>query len=88
MAASAHPQMSSSLDDQLLASYRDLDIALNIGFGYTFLDRWSVNLRYNLGIRDISDDFTYEFFAQDEPILFSGSTYNRSVQLSVGYQIF
>ena len=48
-----------SFDDQLLASYRDLDIALNLGVDYALSDRWSVNVRYNLGIRDISDDFTY-----------------------------
>jgi|GEM_PF-503974 len=77
-----------SFDDQLLASYRDLDIALNLGVGYALSDRWSVNVRYNFGLYDISDDFTFSFGGQDEPVLYSNSTYNRSVQLSVSCRIF
>ena len=77
-----------SFDDRLLASYQDLDVALNVGVGYMLSDRWSVNVRYNLGIRDISDDFTFDFGFQDEPVLYSNTTYNRSVQLSVGFRLF
>ncbi|WKN44735.1 porin family protein [Tunicatimonas pelagia] len=77
-----------SFDEQLLASYRDLDVAFNVGVGYALSDRWLVNLRYNLGLRDISDDFTYDLVGQDGSIVIANSTYNRSVQLSVGYRIF
>ncbi len=83
---------SSTSFDELLSSYRDFDVALNLGIGYALSDRWSVNLRYNLGLRDITDDYTImaitEPGGQPEPFLVSGSTYNRSVQLSVGLRIF
>lgn len=79
---------SPSYEEQLLSSYKDLDVALNIGVGYSFSDRWLINLRYNLGLYDISEDFTVSVFSQEEPVLISGSTYNRSLQLSVGYRIF
>lgn len=83
-----------SFNDQLLVSYRDLDMALNLGVGYALSDRWSVNLRYNLGLRDITDEFEVLFRPANEPggepetILYSGPSYNRSLQLSVGYQLF
>lgn len=83
---------SSVSSDPSLSSYRDLDVALNLGVGYALSDRWSVNLRYNLGLRDITNDYTIiaitEVGSLPEPFVVSGSTYNRSVQLSVGYRIF
>lgn len=81
-----------SFHELQLASYRDLDVALNLGLGYQLWNRWSVNLRYNLGVLDISDDFTIPVVRQPggepEPMVFSFPWYNRSLQLSVGFRIF
>nr|WKN38957.1 porin family protein [Tunicatimonas sp. TK19036] len=79
---------SPSTYDQMLYSYKDLDLALNIGVGYSLFDRWNLNLRYNMGIADVLEDFTISVAGQDEPVLISGSTYNRSLQLSVGLRLF
>ena len=79
---------SPSLDQQLLDSYKDLDLALNVGIGYSLADKWAINLRYNMGLYDTSKDFTTPVFGQEAPVLISGTTYNRSLQLSVGYQLF
>ena len=81
-----------SPQELLLASYRDLDVALNLGLGYQIWNRWSVNLRYNLGVLDISDDFTIPVVRQPggepEPMVLSFPWYNRSLQLSVGFRVF
>ncbi|WKN44570.1 porin family protein [Tunicatimonas pelagia] len=83
-----------SFHEQLEASYRDLDIAVNIGVGYAFSDRWTLNLRYNMGLRDITDDFEVFFRSTNEPgsevesTLYSFPRYNRSLQLSIGYRLF
>ena len=79
---------SPSFNQQLLASYKDLDLALNIGVGYLLSDRFSVGLRYNMGLYDVSKDFTVSLIGQEELVLISGTTYNRSLQLSVGYRLF
>ena len=79
---------SSSFDEQLLSSYKNLDWALNIGVGYSLSDKLSVALRYNMGLYDTSKDFTTLIFGQEEPVLISSLTYNRSLQLSVGYRLF
>ncbi|MEQ9443746.1 MAG: porin family protein [Cyclobacteriaceae bacterium] len=68
--------------------YKDLDIALNIGVGYSLSDRWNLNLRYNMGISDVSEDFTISVIGRDEPVLISNSTYNCSLQFSVGFRLF
>lgn len=88
------PPEFPSFHEQLLSSFRDFDIAINLGMGYVLSDRWSLNLRYNLGLYDISDDFEVSFRKIGDPngevesILFSGTRYNRSAQISVGYRIF
>lgn len=81
-----------TFEELLLASYRDLDVALNLGVGYQLWNRWSVNLRYNIGVLDISDDFTIpvvrEPGGEPEPLVLSLPRYNRSLQLSVGFRIY
>ena len=77
-----------SIAERLLSSYKDLDLALNVGVGYLLSDKWALNLRYNMGLYDISNDFLLTVFNQEEPVLISGPTYNRSMQLSVGRRIF
>ncbi len=79
---------STSAIDQLLSSYKNLDIALNVGVGYLLSDTWALSLRYNIGLYDISKDFSISVRGQEEPVLISGSTYNRSLQLSVGRRLF
>ena len=79
---------STSAIDQLLSSYKNLDIALNVGVGYLLSDTWALSLRYNIGLYDISKDYSISVQSQEEPVLISGSTYNRSLQLSVGRRLF
>ena len=67
-----------SIQEQFLSSYKDLDIALNVGVGYSLSDKWSLNLRYNMGLYDVSEDFTVSIFGRDEPLLISAPTYNRA----------
>ncbi|MEM9671580.1 MAG: porin family protein [Cyclobacteriaceae bacterium] len=77
-----------SFDEQLLSSYKDLDLALNMGIGYLLSDKWSLNLRYNMGLYDVTEDFYTSVFELDEPVLISSPVYNRSLQLSISYRVF
>ena len=79
---------SPPFTELLLTSYKNLDLALNVGVGYQLLDKWTLNLRYNMGLYDISNDFLLTVFNQEEPVLISGPVYNRSLQLSVGRRLF
>ena len=74
--------------DRLLSSYKDLDLALNVGVGYLLSDKWALNLRYNMGLYDVSEDFLISIRDQEESVLISGPTYNRSLQFSVGRRLF
>jgi hypothetical protein len=79
---------SPPFTELLLTSYKNLDLALNVGVGYLLSDKWALNLRYNMGLYDISNDFLLTVFNREEPVLISGPTYNRSLQLSVGRRLF
>lgn len=67
-----------------LMPYRSLDLAVNFDAQYHLLERWSVGLRYNLGVYDVTDRFEIVSF-DDEVFVIDGDVYNRSVQLSLYY---
>ena len=65
-------------------SYRPLDLAVNFDVQYHLLEKWSVGLRYNLGVYDVTKRFEVISF-DDMPIVIDSNVYNRSVQLSLYY---
>lgn len=79
---------SPSPIERQLSSYKDLDLAVNVGIGYLLSDKFSVGLRYNMGLYDTSKDFMITLRSQEEPVVISGPTYNRTLQLSIGYRLF
>lgn len=61
-----------------------MDIGLNAGLSYYFLDRLNVGLRYNLGVYDIfRPDFISGF---GSPTIDDFDLKNHTLQLSVGYR--
>jgi opacity protein-like surface antigen len=63
----------------------DWDIALNVGANYAFTEHWLIDLRYNMGIYDISEPLL-PLFGSIDPVLSDLTTRNRSVQLTLGYR--
>ena len=70
---------SPPFTELLLSSYKNLDLALNVGVGYQLSDKWNLNLRYNMGLYDISNDFLLTVFNQEEPVLISGPASTTAV---------
>lgn len=64
---------------------RRLDVGLNAGLSYHFLDRLNVGLRYNLGVYDIFRVDTTSVFGF--PSDYDLDVKNHTLQLSVGYRL-
>ena len=67
---------------------RDFDVAINLGAGYDISDRVHLNLRYNLGVYDVTKPFSEVFTTARPGVPDNPKTINRSVQLSVGFRLF
>ncbi len=67
-----------------LIDYQPFDLAVNFDVQYHLLKKWSVGLRYNLGIYDITERFE-RTFSDDEVFVIDSDVYNRSIQLSIYY---
>ena len=90
----AGPELSYLIDvgtNRSTISYRsyfkDLDMAVNVGLSYSPIEKLFIGLRYNLGVYDVSKDYTVTI-GNNETITQSNSLYNRSLQLSVGFRLF
>ncbi|MEK6481779.1 porin family protein [Catalinimonas sp. 4WD22] len=83
----AGPEFSYLLDvgESERSGIKDLDIAVNAGFSYALFQRWLVDLRYSLGVYDISEEFRWA--DPNDPLAFDAKTINRSLQLSVGWKL-
>ena len=64
--------------------YTRMDVGLNAGLSYQFLDRLDLGIRYNLGLYDIYRVDTTSVFGL--PTDFDFDVKNHTLQLSVGYR--
>ena len=79
------PELSYLMGAEGIRFVEDWDVALNVGASYALTEHWLVDLRYNMGIYDISEPLQPLFGSMD-PVLSDLTTRNRSVQLTVGYR--
>jgi len=77
------PEISYLLDRGETRIAKDWYFALNASVSYAFTEQWLVDLRYNLGIYDITEPV---LFTLNNPRLIDAATRNRSVQLTLGYR--
>jgi opacity protein-like surface antigen len=61
--------------------YKSVAMSFNLGAAYSFTDNIFVDVRYNLGLSNISKDFTDEFGDS-----YSADIKNNVIQFSVGYK--
>ena len=65
-------------------AYHPLDLAVNAEVHYQPLKKWSVGLRYNLGLYDVTERFEVMTLI-GQTFMIDDDTYNRSAQLSLYY---
>ena len=65
--------------------YEPIDVAINLDLQYNLLEKLSLELRYNLGVYDITKRQEYTLLESGETIVDDSNAYNRSLQLSLTY---
>ena len=64
--------------------HEPLDVAVNLDMQYALLEKFSLGLRYNLGVYDITKRYEGVLIG-GEPFVVDSDLYNRSLQLSLTY---
>ena len=63
--------------------YKSLEVGVNLGVQYGLLEKLSIELRYNLGVTDITEPILVT--TEDGPTVFDNDVFHRSLQLSLLY---
>lgn len=63
--------------------YKSLDIGVDLGVQYDLLEKLSVELRYNLGVTDMTEPI--EVTTPDGPMVVDNDVFNRALQFSLLY---
>ncbi|HEY0046100.1 MAG TPA: porin family protein [Flavobacterium sp.] len=78
--------VSESSDEDVKDLYKSIDFGFNVGVGYEFTENLFANVRYNMGLSDISEAPEGDEFDEFEDLGDLFKTRNQVFQVSLGYK--